>query len=98
MHQIDVVHLEAGWALWRYCEASVLHIWGDATGDRDVDRLVDALRQAGPAGMSMNDAYETVFAKHKAVAPIAARGKRYGLIRSEREDTDGRSREVLYAV
>ena len=59
--QIDVVHLEAGWALWRYCEASVLYIWGDATGDRDVDRLVAAVRQAGVDGLSVTDAYEAVF-------------------------------------
>jgi hypothetical protein len=96
--QIDVVHLEAGWALWRYCERSVLHIWSDATGDRDLDRLVDALRQIAPAGMSVTEAYENVFGKHKGVGPIAVRGVRYGLIRIEKQVTDGRAREVLYSV
>ena len=97
-NRIDLDHLEAGWAAWRYCEASVLHIWGDVTGDRDVDRLVEAVRAAGPDGLSVTDAYETVFAKHKAVGPIAARAVRYGLIRSEAQETDGRYRQVLYAT
>jgi hypothetical protein len=96
--QIDLAHLEAGWALWRYCETSVLHIWGDVTGDRDLDRLVDAVRRAGTEGLTVTEAYGTVFAKHRAVGPIAARGKRYGLIRSEKVVTDGRAREVLYAI
>lgn len=96
--QIDLVHLEAGWALWRYCEDSVLHIWGDATGDRDVDRLVAAVRLARDDGLSVNDAHEQVFHKHKSVAPIAQRAARAGLIRIEKRTTDGRAREVLYAL
>ena len=94
--QIDVGHLDAGWALWRYCEDSVMHIWGDATGDRDVDRLVTAVRRSMPDGLSVTEAYEFVFGKHKPVAPIAARAKRLGLIYSEKQETEGRSREVLY--
>ena len=97
-YQIDVVHLEAGWAVWRYCEASVLYIWGDATGDRDVDRLVAAVRQAGAEGLSVAEAYEVVFARHKPVAPVAARAKRFGLVRSEMQATDGRARVVLFAL
>jgi hypothetical protein len=96
--RIDVAQLEAGWAAWRYCQASVLHIWRDATGDLDLDRLVTALRAIAPAGMTTTEAHETVFAKHKAVAPIATRGVRCGLIRIERESTATRAREVLYAV
>jgi Protein of unknown function (DUF3987) len=96
--QIDVDHLEAAWALWRYCEDSVLYIWGDATGDRDVDRLVDAVRRAGADGLSVTEAHESVFGKHKAVGPIAGRAVRYGLIRSEKVDTEGRSRVILYAL
>ncbi len=98
--QIDVVHLEAAWALWRYCEASVLYIWGDASGDRDLDRLVAELRRIAPAGLTVTEANNSVFAGHRAVGPIAARGKRAGLIRGERSATDDRSRapEVLYAT
>ena len=63
------------------CEDSVLYIWGDMPpAVRDVDRLVDAVRQAGAEGYPVADAYEAVFAKHKRVGPIAARAKRYGLI------------------
>jgi Protein of unknown function (DUF3987) len=96
--QTDVVHLEAAWALWGYCEASVLHIWGDATGDRDVDRLVAAVRQAGAEGLSVAEAHEVVFAKHKAVGPIVARAVGHGLLCIERVRTGGRTREVLFAL
>ena len=82
---------------WRYCEASVLYIWGDATGDRDVDRLVAAVRQAGAEGLSVTDANDTVFKGHKPVGPIAARAVRYGLVRREQQVTNGRTREVFFA-
>jgi hypothetical protein len=97
--QIGVAHLVAAWALWRYCEDSVLYIWGDASGDRDLDRLVTALRQIRPAGLTVTEANSTIFAGHKPVGPIAARGARYGLIRIETEQgPDGRARGVLYAT
>lgn len=44
---IDVCHLDAALAVWRYCEASVTHIFGDATGDKVADRILDALRGEG---------------------------------------------------
>ena len=93
---IDLPHLEAAWALWRYSEDTCRHIWGDLTGDPDLDKLVAAVRRAGDVGLSFTEAYERVFAKHRSVAPIAARGVRAGLLRIEREETDGRPREVMF--
>ena len=48
---VDVEHLDAAWALWSYCEQSAFYIWGDASGDPDVDRLVAAVAAAGRAGL-----------------------------------------------
>ena len=36
---IDVPHLRAARALWDYAERSVLHVFGDSTGDRHADAL-----------------------------------------------------------
>jgi hypothetical protein len=44
---IDVGHLEAAMALWTYCRASVLYVFGDSTGDRDADALWAEIRAGG---------------------------------------------------
>ncbi len=38
------VHLEAGLALWQYCEDSARYIFGEKLGDPDADLLLGALR------------------------------------------------------
>jgi hypothetical protein len=49
---IDAVHLEAGLAVWNYCEDSARFIFGDMLGDPVADDILRALRQAGAAGMT----------------------------------------------
>src|SRR5262249_25163478 len=49
---LDVCHLDAAYALWRYCEASARYIFGDMLGDPLADDLRRMLRQAGTAGMT----------------------------------------------
>ena len=41
---IEKEHLMAALALWHYAEASARYIFGDATGDRVADRIMEALR------------------------------------------------------
>jgi len=48
---IERHHVEAAWALWRYCRASAAHIFAGSLGDPIADRLLAALRKAGPAGL-----------------------------------------------
>jgi hypothetical protein len=43
--QICVEHLRAALALWDYCSRSVVHIFGDATGNPDADQILTALRR-----------------------------------------------------
>jgi hypothetical protein len=50
--QIDVEHLDAALAVWRYCEASAGQIFGGIIGDRVEAVLLSALRRAGPNGMT----------------------------------------------
>jgi hypothetical protein len=52
---IRVGHLRAALALWRYCEASVRHIFGDRLGDTVADAILDALRTRGAAGMTRTE-------------------------------------------
>ena len=48
---IRVEHLKAALAFWAYCEASVEHIFGGATGDPEADKLLAALA-SGPKTLS----------------------------------------------
>jgi hypothetical protein len=49
---VERVHLQAGLALWLYCESSARYIFGNATGDRIADELLSALRDAGSEGLT----------------------------------------------
>ena len=42
---IEAQHLNAGLAVWSYCEASARLIFGDAVGDVSADQMLKALRR-----------------------------------------------------
>lgn len=88
---IEREHLEAGLALWEYAESSARYIFGTATGDPVVDRIMEALRET-PKGLTRNQINE-LFGGHQksertrnALSELEAAG----LIRSEKEPTKGR--------
>lgn len=93
---IRVEHLRAALGVWEYCERSAVLIFGKRLGDPTADRILEALRNAMPAGMSDNDIHE-LFGKHKS-ANERARAlnllQSLGLARSETEETGGRPRTV----
>jgi hypothetical protein len=60
---IEPPHLFAALSLWDYCEASVRLIFGNASGDRTLDTLVDALRNAGTGGMTRTEIHH-LFSGH----------------------------------
>src|SRR5262249_2565339 len=62
---VGVGHLKAALAVWEYCEHSALLIFGKRLGDPTADRILEALRNAGPKGMSDNDIYE-LFGRNKS--------------------------------
>jgi hypothetical protein len=96
---IDVPHLEAGLALWEYCEASAAHIFGDAIGDPIADEILRALRSA-PKGMSRTD-ISNLFGRHKSSNRIGAALQLLatkGLARFETTVTNGRSEERWFAL
>lgn len=60
---VEPHHLDAGLALWKYSQDTVLHIYGDRIGDPVADKLLTALREAGQEGMSGRD-IQRVFSNH----------------------------------
>lgn len=93
-------HVIAAESFWRYCVASAERIWGSATGDNIADRLLEKLREVYPDGVSRDDA-RRLFAGHiesdRLTVAIDYLCRR-GLARIEKQPTEGRSREVLYAL
>ena len=98
---IDVDHLEAAWALWQYCRQSAEVLFGDHSVNPDADRLLAAIRKAGPAGLDLA-AQMAVFGRNrKAKAMDAMRvdleGRGLVVTRVDPEDTGGRRRTVSVA-
>lgn len=53
---IGIDHLKAAYALWRFAERSVQHVFGDSLGDPLADKLLNILRyEAGPMGLTTTD-------------------------------------------
>jgi hypothetical protein len=97
---ITTAHIEAALAVWSYCEASALAIFGDALGDPIADRLLVELRQADTEGLD-GTAQSGLFGRHVSAARLSrARQEleRRGLIVTEHEKTGGRDRLVSRVV
>jgi hypothetical protein len=97
---IDVDHLKAGLAVWEYCEASAIHIFGNALGDPVADEILRALQHAGPTGMTRT-AIRDLFGRHRSADRIgAALGLLMGQGRAKRDvkETGGRPSEIWLAT
>ena len=87
-------HLRAALALWEYSVRSVVHIFGDSTGDPDADAILRALRSK-PDGLTRTDV-NNLFGRNltaarldRALATLLELGRAY----FQKESTDGRSAE-----
>ena len=97
---IDVDHLKAGLAVWEYCEASAVHIFGNALGDQLADQILRALQQAGPAGMTRT-AIRDLFGRNRSVDRIGAALallQQKGRAKAEMKETGGRPLEIWFAT
>lgn len=86
------VHLEAGWAVWRYCEASARYVFGDAMGDRVADEMLRALRESGEEGLTQTD-LNNLFSGHQkkgSMSRALSLLQEQGRVTCEREETGGR--------
>lgn len=98
--QINEHHLAAALAVWEYCEASATYIFSEMLGDPVADELLQALLQAGPAGMTRT-AIRDLFGRHQtsdrisaALRLLATRGR----VRMSQDHTRGRPSEAWFAV
>jgi hypothetical protein len=98
--QVSTEHLKAASAFWEYCAASAAHIFGSSLGDPVADELLQALQQAGGAGMSRT-AISDLFGRNRtkdrigaALALLLKRGKAKG----EMQTTGGRAAEIWFAL
>lgn len=66
---VRTVHLEAALDVWRYCQQSALVIFGDATGDRTADAVMEELRR-NPEGVTKTELH-AAFRRHKSADDIA---------------------------
>jgi hypothetical protein len=98
-HLIEPEHIWAAWAFWRYCRASVEHIWG-GLGDPLVERLYAAIRAAGGAGLDVTSQRD-VFSRNLSSAEVERLRnelEKRELIETKRVPTTGRPRTVSRAT
>jgi hypothetical protein len=55
--RIGFLHLQAAYAVWRFCQASVEYLFSGLLGDPIADPILRALRDAGAVGMSRTEIY-----------------------------------------
>lgn len=95
--RIDVIHLEAAFALWDYCEQSAARIFGDSLGDPMTDEIHKAL-QRNPGGMTRTNLRD-MFQRHASAQEIQASLSALaavGKARMEKRNTGGRSSETWF--
>jgi hypothetical protein len=99
--EVDVAHLNAAEALWKFSAASVKHIFGDTVGDPLADEVLRALRACFITGMTRSD-LTLMFrnSPHRAGAIGAALNRllQLGRVRTEQSATGGRPVERWFAV
>jgi hypothetical protein len=100
--EIDVVHLDAALALWRYCETSAKIIFGDTVGDPLADEILRALRSNLVTGMTRTDLYQQFKNSYRSAGIGAAlsRLQQLGRVRCERPVNagPGRPSEIWFAM
>jgi hypothetical protein len=96
---VDVPHLDAAYALWRYCEASARYIFGTLLGDPLADEIHRMLRQIAPEGMTRTDINNALGRNYKSATLGQALDRllREGHARCTVEKTSGRPVEWWFA-
>src|SRR5262249_3650686 len=90
--RVDVVHLNAAEALWRYCDASARYIFGTLLGDPVADEILRMLRDMGADGMTRTGINNALGGNYKSAGIGVALGPlvREGVGKSTVEKTSGR--------
>lgn len=92
---VGAEHLRAALAFWDYAERSCRYVFGESTGNKDADDLLEVLSQEEDKGLGLWD-ISNFFGRHKSSAEIGqilGLLQEHGLIRRERMATGGRPTE-----
>lgn len=97
---VDVPHLEAAWAVWKYCRESATFIFGSAIGKSVADRLLRALRAARPLGLDGREMDRALcgHAKPGEIKAALALLQRKGFTRTQTVESGGRPRTITFAL
>jgi hypothetical protein len=58
---VDLPHLRAALEVWRYCEESTCMIFESGTGNKQADRILQALKVAGKTGLTKTEISYNIF-------------------------------------
>jgi len=97
---VEVVHLDAAEAVWRYCAQSAHYIFGESLGDEVADQLLAAIRKRGSIGMDGTEQRD-LFGRHLSgtrLRDVRKQLEERGLIETHEEQTDGRPRLISIAT
>lgn len=67
---VALEHLEAGLAVWQYCEDSARFVFGEAIGNPDADDVLEGLRKAAPGELSRTEISKGIFRGNKTKTEI----------------------------
>jgi hypothetical protein len=67
---VDVPHLKAALALWRYCFNWAAFLFGDRLGDATADEILSALRRAYPDSLTRSEISRGLFNRNTSAAEI----------------------------
>lgn len=98
--QLRREHQDAGFEIWRYCDDSSRHIFGDSLDDPTAAEIMNSLRAMAPAGLSRTQVHR-IWAGHKDRADIDRALlwlAKTGIARCEKIETGGRPIETWYAI
>ncbi|HVX19209.1 MAG TPA: hypothetical protein VHA73_14355 [Acidimicrobiales bacterium] len=93
-------HLEAAWAVWRYCRATITYLFGDEerrTGNPMADKVLAALERAPDNELTQTEISRSVFAgnaKAEEVAGVLRYLEKHGHVGSESRSSGGRPQTV----
>lgn len=101
--QIDVVHLRAAWAVWRYARQSAALIFRNSPGDAKAERILRFVIEAGDVGRTRNELHAHLGGHVKAVAieAVVERLEDAGLVEQHKRrsgDKGGRPAKVVVAT
>jgi hypothetical protein len=98
--EVDVVHLNAAEALWKFSAASAMHIFGDTVGDPLADEILRTLRSNLITGMTRTELvlmFRNSPHRSGSIGAALLHLQQLGLARCEQSATGGRPVERWFA-